>query len=56
MTLDSETTQAANQVEQLSVFPCWAFEKNDDNLTETKLDYQYLTKVLFSRLSCWGVG
>ena len=42
VTLDSETTQAANQVKELSVFPCLAFEKIDNNLIETKLDYEYL--------------
>lgn len=42
VTLDSETTQVANQVKELSVFPCLAFEKIDNNLIETKLDYEYL--------------
>ncbi|MEM1170201.1 MAG: ATP-binding protein [Cyanobacteria bacterium P01_H01_bin.35] len=51
VTLDSETTQAANQVKQLSVFPCLAFEKNDNNLTETKLDYEYLTSGLWQVIS-----
>ncbi len=51
VTLDSETTQAANQVKQLSVFPCLAFEKNDNNLTETKVDYEYLTSALWQVIS-----
>ncbi|NEQ41132.1 MAG: hybrid sensor histidine kinase/response regulator [Okeania sp. SIO3I5] len=51
VTLDSEITQAANQVKSLSVFPCLAFEKNDDNLTETKLDYEYLTSALWQVIS-----
>ena len=51
VTLDSETTQAANQVEELSVFPYLAFEKNDDNLTETKLDYKHLTSEFLQVIS-----
>ncbi|WP_426562671.1 ATP-binding response regulator [Dapis sp. BLCC M172] len=51
VTLDSETTQAANQVKELSVFPCLAFEKNDNNLTETKLDYECLTSALWQVIS-----
>ncbi|MGD1806337.1 ATP-binding response regulator [Dapis sp. BLCC M126] len=51
VTLDSGTTQAANQVKQLSVFPCLAFEKNDNNLTETKLDYECLTSALWQVIS-----
>ncbi|NEQ76435.1 MAG: hybrid sensor histidine kinase/response regulator [Okeania sp. SIO2C9] len=51
VTLDSETTQVANQVKELSVFPCLAFEKNDNNLTETKLDYESLTSALCQVIS-----
>lgn len=51
VTLDSETTQVANQVKELSVFPCLAFEKNDHNLTETTLDYEYLTSALCQVIS-----
>ncbi|NES06987.1 MAG: response regulator [Okeania sp. SIO2F4] len=51
VTLDSETTQAANQVKELSVFPCLAFEKNDNNLTEKKLDYECLTSALWQVIS-----
>ena len=51
VTLDSEITQAANQVKNLSVFPCLAFEKNDNNLTETKLDREYLTSALWQVIS-----
>ncbi|NEO54647.1 MAG: hybrid sensor histidine kinase/response regulator [Okeania sp. SIO3B5] len=51
VTLDSETTQVANQFKQLSVFPCLAFEKNDNNLTETKLDDEYLTSALCQVIS-----
>ncbi len=51
VTLDSETTQAANQVKQLSVFPCLAFEKNDRNLAEIELDYEYLTSALWQVIS-----
>ncbi|MEB3339991.1 MAG: hybrid sensor histidine kinase/response regulator [Okeania sp.] len=51
VTLDSETTQAANQIKQLSVFPCLAFEKNDNNLTETKVDDESLTSALSQVIS-----
>ncbi|NET29870.1 hybrid sensor histidine kinase/response regulator [Okeania sp. SIO1I7] len=51
VTLDSETTQVANQFKQLSVFPFLAFEKNDNNLTETKLDYEYLNSALCQVIS-----
>ncbi len=51
VTLDSETTQAANQVEQFSVFPFLAFEKNYNNLIEVELNYEDLTPALWQVIS-----
>lgn len=51
VTLDYETTQAANQVKQLSVFPFLAFEKNYDNLAEIEFDDEYVTSALWQVIS-----
>ncbi|NER05215.1 MAG: response regulator, partial [Okeania sp. SIO3C4] len=51
VTLDSETTQVANQFKQLSVFPFLAFEKNYDNLAELEFDYEYVISALWQVIS-----
>lgn len=51
VTMDSEITQAANQVKKLSVFPYLAFDKNDNYLTERKLNYEYFNSRLCQVIS-----
>lgn len=51
VTLDYETTEAANQVKELSVFPFLAFEKNSENLADIKVDYTHLTSALWQVIS-----
>ncbi|MDY7003876.1 MAG: ATP-binding protein [Cyanobacteriota bacterium] len=51
VTLDSETTQVANQFKQLSVFPFLGFERNYDNLAELEFDYEYVTSALWQVIS-----
>ncbi|MGB3510045.1 MAG: hybrid sensor histidine kinase/response regulator [Microcoleaceae cyanobacterium] len=51
VTLDYETTQAANQVKELSVFPFLAVEKDSENLAEIEVDNRYLTSALSQVIS-----
>ncbi|MGK7922312.1 MAG: ATP-binding protein [Trichodesmium sp.] len=54
VTLDYETTQAANQIKKLSVFPCLAFETNANNLSEIEPNDQDLTSALWQVISIAG--
>lgn len=51
VTLDYETTQAANQVKELSVFPFLAFEKDSENLAEKGVDHRHLISGLSQVIS-----
>ncbi len=51
VTLDYQTTQAANQVKELSVFPFLALEEDENNLAEKAVEYTDLTSALSQVIS-----